>query len=526
MARYRYPILITVFAVLLFGGAMMWARKRDPFVRKWFRIGNAECIAILPKTTQAPFPVVVYLHGAGEHLIMNGDEIRQIAELGIAVVGIEYDQSHPLAFDSQFRTLLAFVCRQPWADGSRVGWVGFSLGAQRQLAFALSHPELQPVVLVRLSGGWITQLDEMERTESKLNLRSSVFLLHGAEDQIFPASDAVRIAALLKTNATAVDLAIVPHESHGFGKDRLMIIRIAGEYCLEKLNGQRAFASYNSLLAWRAHGWGFWVYCAPAFIFVIMMFLYSVYRNQRSEQIVSCNERDAKGITTRLGFGNKKLRWIAAVLLGISSVQIAIHSWIPTLTIKSERLKLARKLLVEKQSLEDFEFLERLTIWEGNRVAVLLEHVNLAGYNRALVNWTLDDETYRNFVLSPEINRLFDGNCDWRRELWESFYPRIRKEKSIEEACRITVRFLREHVTITSQGSQNSIRGMWLRQIADEQGFEALYVAALRSVGIAARLSHEGRAEYWTGLTWNFAARPAVSVNGSVRQREVSYQNH
>ena len=38
-------------------------------------------------------------------------------------------------------------------------------------------------------------------------------------------------------------------------------------------------------------------------------------------------------------------------------------------------------------------------------------------------------------VLSPEIDSAFDGDLNWRRELWENFYPRIRKENSAETAA-------------------------------------------------------------------------------------------
>ena len=51
--------------------------------------------------------------------------------------------------------------------------------------------------------------------------------------------------------------------------------------------------------------------------------------------------------------------------------------------------------------------------------------------------------------------------------------------------------------------------------MTDERGFERIYVAALRSVGLAARLSSaEGRAEVWSGRDWQSAPRPLeVFVN-------------
>ena len=154
---------------------MMWAKGRDPFQRIWFKVkvpgqGKAECVAVVPKNSpkskvQSPksgsgrWPVVVYLHGSGGSLLGDGNELRQMAEMGLAAVGMDYCQTNEAAFDAQFIALLNHVRRQPWADSNRLAWVGFSLGAQRALSFALRHPDLQPKLLVRLAGGWVPELE-------------------------------------------------------------------------------------------------------------------------------------------------------------------------------------------------------------------------------------------------------------------------------------------------------------------------------------------------------------------------------
>ena len=66
---------------------------------------------------------------------------------------MDYCQTNEAVFDAQFSALLNYVGRQRWADTNRVAWVGFSLGAQRVARFALRHPDRQPELLVRLSGG-------------------------------------------------------------------------------------------------------------------------------------------------------------------------------------------------------------------------------------------------------------------------------------------------------------------------------------------------------------------------------------
>jgi predicted dienelactone hydrolase len=86
-----------VFLGLLLAGALLWARGRDPFERRWFKVhpagaAAAECVAILPKMAAWPLPVVVWLHGSGGSVTGSGDEMRQMAEMGLAVVGLEYEE--------------------------------------------------------------------------------------------------------------------------------------------------------------------------------------------------------------------------------------------------------------------------------------------------------------------------------------------------------------------------------------------------------------------------------------------------
>jgi hypothetical protein len=205
------------------------------------------------------------------------------------------------------------------------------------------------------------------------------------------------------------------------------------------------------------------------------------------------------------------LRWLAAVLAAAALAQTALHLVPPRLTISERTLAVARKHLVAPKERSDFEFLAAKTFWSGKRLKTLLEHVELANYNRELINWKLDEQVYQEFVLSPEIDPVADGDLNWRRPLWENFYPRIRKEQGPEAAAEIVVRFLRERVTI-AQGANlpTAVAGIWERQITNERGFEAVYVAALRSVGVPARLDSRQRAELWTGSTWQAAPRPLI----------------
>ena len=140
-----------------------------------------------------------------------------------------------------------------------------------------------------------------------------------------------------------------------------------------------------------------------------------------------------------------------------------------------------------------------------------MQQAHLANYNSELVNWKVDDSIYRSFVLSPEIDPVFDGDMNWRRLLWEYFYPRIRKETSLTGAAEIVLHHLREQVKIAQvEDTPKTIVEMWRQEQADGRGWEAICVAALRSAGIPARLSVLGPAEFWNGDEWKVASKDPV----------------
>lgn len=124
-----------------------------------------------------------------------------------------------------------------------------------------------------------------------------------------------------------------------------------------------------------------------------------------------------------------------------------------------------------------------------------------ANYNRQLVNWQLDDSIYREYVLTPTIYPERDGQMNWRRRLWENFYPRIRRETDPSTAAQIVLRQLHRRVKVVS-ADPLAISEMWQQKTADSEGFEVLCVAAWRSMGIPAKLGTDGHAEFLSGDKW------------------------
>jgi predicted esterase len=487
--------------VLLFGGALFWAKEQDPFVRKWFTLKTVDhdfvkCVAVLPKPIR-PHPVVIYAHGPGGTLMNDGNDLRQMAELGLATVSFEYNQTNEAAFGSQFEAVLRYLGCQKWADTNAIAWVGFSLGANRMLDFALQHPEQQPQLLIQLSG---TGAEPSTFNPQPLtNLYCLVLLVHGEQDEIFPVANTKRLASVLQTNGLSVDLKIIPGIPHGMEPERGVVFRSIGEYCQSHLAGKNVWQNYHSIAQWQAEAPPFWLFWLPAAVWTVGWFAWSWHRKAASSEKIKLQRHEID------------LRWLAVLLATWALVETAIHLVTPHFSISDTTLFLARRFLVQPKQHNDFEYLAAQPIGQGEKLNTLLEHAELAGYNHELINWQLDDKIYRDYVLSPIITGKPGEKLNWRRPLWEEFYPRIRHESSPEDAAKIVVRHLRERVTIaTLPSSPHDVSNIWLKQITDESGFEIIYVAALRSVGVPARLDSNSRTEFWDDNKWQIAPPPPV----------------
>jgi dienelactone hydrolase len=511
---------------LLFFGAIFWAKGRDPFRRIWFKVetkdyGKTECVAVLPKSAKPPYAVAIYLHGSGGSVLNSGNELRQIAEMGLAVIGMDYSQTNVAGFEEQFAALNNWVFGQKWADTNRVAWVGFSLGAQRALDFALKSCDRVPALLVLVSGGGSQLLDTVTNPIT-LGPRLSTLLIHGDKDDISPMTDVTHTAARLQSNGIPVETRVLHGIGNGLDPHRLIVFREIGEYCLAHLKGADALFQYRSILSRESEVKPLWLYWLPAAIWA------SVW--------ITLNQRRAKPLATDLRRPFSKweigLRWFAGIAIIVAIGQTTLHLVPPWLPVSDRTLAVARKYLIRPKELSDFEFLAKNSIWQTPimskndrstrirppRLGIVLTHVELANYNREIINWKLDEQIYRDFVLSPKIDSALDGDLNWRRELWENFYPRIRKENTTVAAAEIIVRFLRERVTVVpslgvgvkDSKLPTSIADAWKQQKCDAHGFEAIYVAAMRSAGVPARLAPNRRAEFWTGSDWQSAPRPIV----------------
>ncbi len=414
--------------------------------------------------------------------------------------------------------MLDHVRQQSWANTNATAWMGFSRGAQHTLGYLLKHPKDQPKLYVRLAGGWIPELET-----SAFSLQPSAFpvlLVHGENDETFPVEDARRLAGLLRTNGIPLTLHIRAGHGHEFEADQPVIFRLIAEYCKATLTPEHPLPEFP-----RLHPYPFLLCISPAFAWLGFWF----YLRRERDRLGRTRWRLANGTSspplppspslTKFEIG---LRVTAAVLGTLAMADTALHLVPPQMQISPRTIQIARKYLLAPKWHRDFETLAELPLWQGQRLKTLLEHVNLANYTvNELVNWKVDDALYREFVLSPVIENPLNRNLtpnpstelNWRRELWENFYPRVRHENTTSDAAVIVVRFLRQRVTIApNHPKQPGVESMWYGHIVNLEDFEILYTATLRSVGVPARLNGKQEAEYWTGSQWQAAPRPLATT--------------
>jgi len=513
---------VCVFFALFIGGVLFGFRSQNPFIRKWFTLSTAnfgpvQCVAVLPKPVQAR-PVVIYAHGSDGNLNKDGYSLRQMAELGLNVVSLNYNEISYASFAAQLKSVLIYISQQSWADTNAMAWVGFSLGAERTMDFAVQNSGLQPRLLILLSSAGMKSTLQIADPEVGLSINSQQLLtsfhcrtlfIHGSEDVVFPVEDTERLATFLKCNHISTESENIVGLPHSLEPDQDIIFRHIGEYCLTYLAGQKAWQNYHSIAEWEAQAPALWLFFIPAACWAIGCFGLVLARRKKS--------RASKEI--KFKWQEITLRWVAAVLAIWALFMTIIHLFAPCFPVNNQTLAIAQKYLLQPKDQPAFKFLARQPIWHNEKLETLLTHVELANYNRELINWRLEDNIYRDYVLSPSITDNFSEQLNWRRSLWEEFYPRIRHVNSPEDAATIVVRHLRERLTVTEFLTPSyNVADIWLRQITDQRGFEIIYVAALRSVGVPAQPDQSGRAVLYDGTRWRPAPRPGIENSFDIEE--------
>jgi acetyl esterase/lipase len=230
---------------------LVWARGRDAFDRDWFALRTAEgarlvCVLVKSKVSFRPgAPAVIYCHGSGGTLAGSGNDIRQIAETGCAVLAIEYNQTNSSQFAAEIAAAHDWLARQSWVNTNRIVWAGMSLGAQELLSLTLNHPKHKPALLVRIVGGMVPKLDDAPAAENtsdparksntNAHLDFPVLLFQAEADEVFPLASGQKVAERLRAAGTSVELITLPELTHRMEPDRAQVYRLVGEKILDAL---------------------------------------------------------------------------------------------------------------------------------------------------------------------------------------------------------------------------------------------------------------------------------------------------
>ena len=170
------------------------------------------------------------LHGSGG-MIVGGEAFRAaargLAERGYVVLLVHYfDRTGTTMSDlriakENFATWVETIgdavdhaAGFPNVDETRIGLVGFSLGAYLSLSEAVFDPHVKGVV--EFFGGLPAVLND------KVKAMPPTLILHGEADKVVPVAEARNLERLFKENGVTFEMKLYPSSGHAFfGEDGL-----------------------------------------------------------------------------------------------------------------------------------------------------------------------------------------------------------------------------------------------------------------------------------------------------------------
>jgi len=191
---------------------------------------NGQSVSIDQFSPERPgkHPIVVALHGSGG---MRSEGHLQFAQLlanqGFCVfvphffepAGISW--ASPATIAREFLNWMKIISQaidyavtQPNVDATRIGLIGFSLGAYLSLSLAVEEPRIKAVV--EFFGGMPDHFAE------RLNHLPPVLILHGEKDTVVSVAEARKLASLLEARHLPYEMQLYSGAGHGFGPIDMM----------------------------------------------------------------------------------------------------------------------------------------------------------------------------------------------------------------------------------------------------------------------------------------------------------------
>jgi hypothetical protein len=581
---FHSSLWVLLLITVVFYCAMIWAKERDPFQRVSFRPdapATKQCngIMVSPKPA-AQYPLAVYLYGAGSSLLDSGHQLRLIAKCGFNAASFEYYEESQLVFDEQFATVCHYLRNQSGTQ-TNIVWVTCGLGARKALNFALSHPELQPDLLICIEGAWTAEMYEIlanmrsrrlgslsENTQPGLSnqplsiIKCPILLVQSPEHSAGLQASHERFAALLRATGTSVRLCILPESSLDSEADSLWSLRVLMQYSAAqfpppdytaKLPDCRLLApqvrQFNAVLqkAGENRNQIWWAIARTdeakrpvAISFIAHLNDFELARIPMAD--LQQRYAPSRLWRRRIIFGLALLIFASLALWKYRSQLLRVRLWfcqpgkeqcvllklvtcfvtitalgmtslnllVPELNVNEFSLSMAKSFLLQSHA-DDISFLGQQKAVDKIKLKILLQDVQLANLQRHQFYSSLENGMFQQYILSPQIDSQAPA-WNSRKELWEYFQPRIRKQHDPLLGAKIIVDYLLERVGIdSSYGADQDADTIWIQKMASEGGFQRIYVTALRSAGIAARLNDLKQAEIWTGQAWTAAPRPPIT---------------
>lgn len=478
---------MAALVAVAFGSALLWAKTTDPFARTWFKTNNNDGTVsglIITAKPTCSRPEVLYLDEIRSGRNRTGLRLRQLAELGLTAVSFTYNPTNQNVFNQQLSRVLAFADKQALTQTNAITWFGRGAGAQQLLAALPSFVTNQPQLIVSLEGGLPPSFPSIQR-------KAKYLLIQGQENAALSTQAVASLATNLQQMEATTDLSLLAGIGYQSGRDDDIVYRGIAEYIAASFET----TAFPTQTKWAILWW------LPTLLLLLWWL-----RQQGATISTWCFSKQP-----RMSCRMKAYYCLAAGFVACALAQSAIQIGLPLLNASESVIGAAKKIVVRPEHRSDFSYLAAALNWAGRPTRQLVEHVELSNLRRNSLYPDLDEKMFRQYVLSPTVGESGRLEWGWRRQLWEAFYPRVRRQNDPMEAADIVVRFLRERVTVDPQLRQApGVETAWRSGRTDDPGFNEIYVAALRSVGIAARLDLQGNVELWTGNLWSPAPQPLI----------------
>ena len=199
-------------------------------------------VDVFTPAADGQFPILCALHGSGGLRSAGALRLGELlASRGFCVFVPHYfaatdTEWADLAtiwreFPNWMRTIsdsLDFAQKHPRADPSRIGLIGFSLGAYLSLALGSQQQRIKAIVdfFGGLSDYFIERLTQL----------APVLILHGEADPVVPVSEAHKVAEALDQRGLPYEMKLYRNAGHGFqGLDMLDAAQRAYQFLKQHL---------------------------------------------------------------------------------------------------------------------------------------------------------------------------------------------------------------------------------------------------------------------------------------------------